>query len=167
MKIVIFISLIVIILLILYKQNCENRGSEHVPILNKNEFVISGYLLDEKQNGLEGLVMFDGYQGSPVYETKKDGYFVFKAGNVGLVEFLFKHFLLIHVKEDDKFIVKIWYWFRAYRNGEIKLKIYPYLNKIIETKGNKTKVITTKSTIPMECQKVNGEDPAAEGEKEE
>jgi len=95
--------------------------------MKKISFSISGHVLDEDENGIECQVDFDGYQGNPIYNTKEDGYFIFEITGVHLWDILFKHFLLVWVKtEEKKYKCKIWYWFRIYPNTHTRLKIYPF-----------------------------------------
>ena len=101
-------------------------------VMKKNSFSISGYLLDENEKGIEGSVLFDGYQGSPTYNTKEDGYFIFEIKKISFWDLLFKHFLIIFVKTGDKtYKGKMGYNFRIRPNEHIKLKMYPYSKRVV------------------------------------
>ena len=101
--------------------------------MKNKKFVLSGYILNDNETGLEGSVAFDGYQGSPLYNTKEDGYFIFEMDKVSILEILYKHFLLISVKTGpNSFQGSMLYKFRIRRGKHIKLKIYPYSNRVDE-----------------------------------
>lgn len=104
----------------------------------KGTFTISGYLLNDNNSGIEGDVLFDGYQGNPVYIIKSDGYFIFTCSPVYIWDFFWSHFIMISVRTSANVFQGVGgYSFRMLPNKNIKVKFYPYSDRIII--GSKTK----------------------------
>jgi len=128
----------------------------------KANFIISGKLLDDQERGIEGSVTVAGIENetyfnpsqispgfkpgisaqegaagfSPRSSTiKKDGVFVLTIMKFSLSDLVFKRYLDIAVKIGEMtYEFKMSYPFCIRPNQHLKLKIYPFSNRVIEIK---------------------------------
>ncbi|GEM_PF-5349172 len=99
--------------------------------MKKIIFSVSGYVLNEDNEGIEAEVEFDGFQGNPVYLTKQDGYFVFNITGIRWHDFLFKHFLVVSIRTSTgSYEYFVYYYFWMFPCRHIKVNIFPYSNRI-------------------------------------
>ncbi|MFA5337888.1 MAG: hypothetical protein WC330_06115 [Candidatus Omnitrophota bacterium] len=117
----------------------------------KKIFTISGRILDENKNGLESLINFDGYQGNPVYETKKDGYFKFEIEGIRFYDFFSKHFLLVFVKSGSMEYASggILFNFRIFPDKSLTVNLFPFSKKVEIIKGNSRIIRDSDKSFPL------------------
>lgn len=97
----------------------------------KVNFKISGYILDDNEKGLKCMLMIFGQDA--YFFSEENGYFILNLETCPFFEILFKKHLSISVKAGEKeYQGMMGYDFRIRPNKHIKLKIYPFSNRVVE-----------------------------------
>ncbi len=100
----------------------------------KVNFSISGDVLNEDETGLEASLHIFDYENDAGYlNTDDKGKFILKISNIHFFDLLFKKHLIINPKVGErKYGAGVGYDFRIRHNKHLKLRIYPFSNRVIE-----------------------------------
>ena len=96
-------------------------------------FIISGDVLDQNEQGIEAMLHVFGYEDVGYLYTDRNGHFILNIINVPPLKLLFKQHLIVNPKiNENKYGSGIAYNFRVRFNKHIKLKVYPFSRRIVE-----------------------------------
>lgn len=113
----------------------EEAMKRYMVTYNKilRSFYLSGCVLDENGKGVECEISFAKDNGSLTYRTKGDGCFSYEFSKIRFWDRLFKQALFVTTKVGpDKYEKKIEYRFRFLAGKRLKLKLYPFSDRVEE-----------------------------------
>lgn len=114
----------------------EKAMQRYMKIYNAilRSFYISGCILDENGRGIEGEIFIGNKYRGLTFRTKEDGCFSEEFSTIRFRDRFFKQVLSVSVKAGpDKYEEKMQYRFRFAPGRRLKLKFYPFSNRVEES----------------------------------